>query len=838
MSAKDLKVKISADIKNFNNAIKEIDNGMQKATKSISGITKTGESIKSIGSALTKSVTLPVIAAGAASSKLYLDFDNAMRGVAGTMGITAKEIEQGSESYKKLEEAARDCGKSTQFSATESAEALNYLALAGYDVDTAIAMLPKTLNLAAAGNLDLAQATDMVTDSASALGLDIQGTERLIDQMAKTSQKSNTNIAQLGEGILTVGGTAKYLAGGTTELNTALGILADNGIKGAEGGTALRNVILSLAAPMDKAKECMDNLGLSVFDAQGKMRPLNDIFKDLDSKLGEMSESERINVLNTIFNKVDLKSVNALLANSGERFDFLSGEIDNANGTAEQMAETMNSGLGGALKEMKSALEEAGLAIGEVLAPVIKNLANFIKDLALKFSELSPSTKKFIVVAAGLAAILGPILVLAGGLIVVLGGIASAAVALEIGMIPLIGIILGVMAAIAAVIAIGALLIANWDDIKAKAVEFGQKISEVWNNIKQWTSDTWNNVKESISQAWEAVKTKTSEIWNNCVEVVSDAWEWIKEAVKVGIEFVVNLIGLAFDIITLPWQFIWQNCKDIILEAWEWIKTTVSDALKFVGSKISEGWDAIVGFTKPIWDELSGWLSEKWEAIKGYASEKFNATKDKISEAWNKAKDKTSEIWGIITSWVSDKWEEISKKSKEKFDKIKTNVSEAWNNIKQRTSDTWNSVKDKVSETWDKIKDTVKKGVDKLKSLVDFKWELPKLKMPHLTTSGKFSINPPSVPKFNIEWKSSGGIFRRPTVLGSGYGVGDKHNGAGSNMEAVLPLNKLPELLGLDKNEGKGLVINIEQFTNNTDADIENICNRIAFELKRRRVVY
>lgn len=837
MGTKDLKVKISADIKNFNNAIKEIDNGMQNATKSISGITKAGESIKSVGSALTKSVTLPVVAAGAASSKLYLDFDNAMREVAGTMGITAKEIEQGSESYKKLEEAARECGKNTQFSATESAEALNYLALAGYDVDTAIAMLPKTLNLAAAGNLDLAQATDMVTDSASALSLDIQGTERLIDQMAKTSQKSNTNIAQLGEGILTVGGTAKYLAGGTTELNTALGILADNGIKGAEGGTALRNVILSLAAPMDKAKDCMDNLGLSVFDAQGKMRPLNEIFKDLDSKLGEMSESERINVLNTIFNKVDLKSVNALLANSGERFDFLSGEIDNANGTAEQMAETMNSGLGGALKEMKSALEEAGLAIGEVLAPVIKNLAEFIKDLSLKFSELSPNTKKFIVVAAGLAAILGPILVLIGGLIVTFGALSAASIALNIGMLPLTGTILLVVAVIGAVIAIGALLIANWDTIKSKASELGEKISEIWNNIKQWTSDTWNNVKESISQAWEAVKTKTSEIWDNCVEVVSEAWEWIKLAVQAGIQFIGDLIGLAFDIITLPWQFIWQNCGEYIIQAWDWIKTTISDALNFVGDKIKEGWDNVMSVTQPIWDTITGFISEKWDQLKSWASEKFNAIKDAVSQAWEQTKSASSQAWGIITGALSDKWNEIKDKASERFNAVKDTVSNAWNSIRDTTSSVWGNVKDSVSKAWDNIKDTVKKGVDKLKSLVNFKWELPKLKMPHITTSGKFSLNPPSVPHFGIEWKSAGGIFRRPTVLGSGYGVGDKHRGAGSNMEAVLPLNKLPELLGLDKNKSNGLMINIEQFTNNTDADIENICNRIAFELKRRRVV-
>lgn len=165
--------------------------------------------------------------------------------------------------------------------------------------------------------MDLATASDMVTDSMSALGDAAGTTESFVDKMAKTSQKSNTNVQQLGEAILTVGGTAKNLAGGVVEMNTVLGIFADNGVKGAEGGTALRNVILSLTAPTDKAKKQMEALGLQVFDANGNMRPLNETFNDLNGILGTMTQGEQTEVLNSIFNKVDLKSVNALLANSG-----------------------------------------------------------------------------------------------------------------------------------------------------------------------------------------------------------------------------------------------------------------------------------------------------------------------------------------------------------------------------------------------------------------------------------------------------------------------------------------------------------------------------------------
>lgn len=296
-----------------------------------------------------------------ASVKVGMDFESGMSQVAATMGITTQEIASGSKEFEALSQAAKNAGATTQFSATQASEALNYLALASYDAEKSIAALPTVLNLAAAGGIELGYASDMITDSMSALGLETSQLEGFVDQLAKTSQKSNTNIAQLGEGILTVGGTAKDLAGGTVELNTALGILADNGVKASEGGTALRNIILSLSAPTDKAASEMERLGLEVFDANGKLRPLNETFQDLDGKLKQMTDQEKINVLNTLFNKVDLKSVNALLANSGERFDELSGYIRDSAGAAADMAETMNDNLKGKLTILGSALEGLGI---------------------------------------------------------------------------------------------------------------------------------------------------------------------------------------------------------------------------------------------------------------------------------------------------------------------------------------------------------------------------------------------------------------------------------------------------------------------------------------------
>lgn len=310
------------------------------------------------------------------------DFDTAMSQVAATMGKTADSAE-----YEKLSEAAKEMGSSTKYSATQAAEALNYLALAGYDADRAVEALPGILNLAQAGAMDLASASDMVTDTMSALGLasadaaeNQKNMTELTDKMAVAAQKSNTSVAQLGEAFLTVGGTAKSLSGGVTEAATMLGVIADNGVKGAEGGTALRNIILSLTAPTEKAAGVMADLGLEVSDADGQMRPMVDILNDLNGALEGMGDADKTAVLNEIFNKVDLKSVNALLSTTDERFEELAGYIDNSAGAAEKMAETMNDNLEGALTSVSSAFEGFQLDLYNKFSEPLKDSANLLAE--------------------------------------------------------------------------------------------------------------------------------------------------------------------------------------------------------------------------------------------------------------------------------------------------------------------------------------------------------------------------------------------------------------------------------------------------------------------------
>lgn len=307
-------------------------------------------------------------------------FESSMSQVAATMGMTSEDVQNNVAEYKLLSDTAKEMGKATKYSASEAADALNYLALAGYDAEKAAATLPQVLTLAAAGDMELAYASDLVTDAMSALGMSTDDVQTYIDQMAKTSQKANTNVSQLGEATLVTAGTVALTGQSLETMNTELGILADNGLKGAEGGTHLRNILLSLSAPTDKAAAKLEELGIIVGDSDGNMRDLNDIMIDLNASLGDLGSVEKTAAIKAIFNKTDIGAVNALLKDSGERFTELNSQIKNANGAAKAMADTMIDNLKGKVTILQSALEGLGISFYEIFDQDAKDAVDTATD--------------------------------------------------------------------------------------------------------------------------------------------------------------------------------------------------------------------------------------------------------------------------------------------------------------------------------------------------------------------------------------------------------------------------------------------------------------------------
>lgn len=458
------------------------------------------------------------------------DFGANISQIAATLGYSMSELNDSSseaaQTMERLSAFAREMGETTVFTANESAQALNYMALAGYDAETAIKTLPTVLNLAAAGNFELATASDMVTDAQTALGLSLEQTNALVDQMARTASRSNTSVAQLGEGILTVGANARILKGGTAELAASLGLLADNGLKGTEGGTKLRNILVRLQKPTKNGKEALDNLGVSIFDAEGNIRSLAEIFPELQKGLQGLSDQERTAALGNIFNLRDLAAANALIETSTERWSELVDEIQNADGAAQEMASVQLDNLRGDITLLKSAFEGFQIALGGVLEPILRPLLQGLTNFFSFLAENEVVMDAFIAILTTVAGVLVTSLVPA---------IWATTTALLAN--PLTWIVVAIAAVVLGIIE----LIKHFDIVKEALGILWDNITTVFQGVVGWFSELWERFKSFINGIREAWGT----FWNNLVTGVSEIATFIASAVSNIFKTAINSV-LAF----------------------------------------------------------------------------------------------------------------------------------------------------------------------------------------------------------------------------------------------------------------------------------------------------
>lgn len=374
------------------------------------------KTIGKVGAAALGAATTAVGAFATSAVAAGSTFDKSMSQVAATMGNVDKTVGQDAEAMDKLRQKANELGvafdettsatelsnavlrqfaqvegQSTAWSASQAADALNYMALAGYDAATSVDMLPNVLNLASAGNMDLARASDMVTDTQTAFGISLERTTQMVDEMAKASSTGNTSVEQLGDAFLVVGGLAQELNGGMVtltdgteqsvdgiqELEIALTAMANAGIKGGEAGTHMRNMLLKLSSPTDDGVKAFEKLGVSVFDAGGKMRSLEDIFTDLSKGMDNLTQEQKLQAISDIFNTRDTAAAEALLKAVGEDWDKIGQSILDAEGAAEAMAATQLDNLAGDVTLFKSALEGAQIAVSDELTPSLRDFVKF-----------------------------------------------------------------------------------------------------------------------------------------------------------------------------------------------------------------------------------------------------------------------------------------------------------------------------------------------------------------------------------------------------------------------------------------------------------------------------
>lgn len=673
-----------------------------------------------IGSMVSQGITAAagaIVEFGKQTIQSGMDFDSAMSQVAATMGVTTSEI-------GNLRTVAQEMGASTSFSATEAAEALNYMALAGYDSETAISMLPNVLNLAAAGSMELGAASDMVTDSQTALGLSLEETNVLVDQMAQTSSKSNTSVSQLGDAILTVGGTAKNLSGGITEMNTVLGVMADNGIKGSEAGTHLRNVILSLSAPTDVAAKTMAELGVSAVDADGNLRPLQDTMQDFNAAFSDMTAEERTQALNKIFNKTDLAAVNALLDTTTERYDELGGYIEDAAGAAEQMANTQLDNLSGDMTMLSSAVEGAQIALSDMMTPALREMAQVgvegIGEVAsaLQSGDLTGAAQSFAQTFTGLVDVILQQLpaFLDAGLQIITGlmnGLAQGAPQVMSTMaetiVGLIEVIISNLPALieAALQMITALQTGLLQALPVLIEALPQLVDAIVQGIIallpiliQGFVQFFGGIAQAMPQIVMAIVTVLPQLIEGIVQGIIAL---IPLIVTAGIELFKGLLSNIGEIIAAMSELLPELINGIVealialapmlAEAGIQLCQALIEAFDLQGlvDLFSAAWDAIVA----VWEVVVDFFAAIWDGIvavfsvvAGWFGDMFSAAWNAIVAVWDAAVSYYSAIWSgitavfsVVASWFGDM-----------FSNAWNAVSNAWSSATSWFGEVWNGI--------------------------------------------------------------------------------------------------------------------------------------------------
>lgn len=922
--------------------------------------------------------------------ELGQNFTSTMSEVSAISGATGEDFE-------KLEACAREYGATTVFSASNAAEALKYMSLAGWDADQSTSALGGVLNLAAASGMELGAASDMVTDYLSAFAMEAGDAAYFADLLSYAQSHSNTTAEALGEAYKNCAANLNAAGQDVETVTSLLEGMANQGYKGSEAGTAMAAIMRDITNGMKDGAIKIGETSVAVMDAQGNFRDLTDILTEVEAATNGMGDAERAVALSSTFTADSTKGLNLILNEGMDKIAGYEEELRGASGSAEEMANIMNDNLSGDVAAMNSAFEELGLKIYDALESKLRAGVQFITNGVIPAIEwLGGHIPEVTIAVSGLGAVIAAMNwgTISSKIAMVKGALVKLAAALGGVSLPAIAII--------AVITAVALAFTNlwknneefrnkitaiWDGIKAKFDEFGQGIVDrlnalgfefeditevmkavwdgfcevlapifegvfqqisnilsealdiltglfdifagiftgdwdmvwqgvqevfgavwdfvvatfenwistftsladtvlgwfgtdwetVWTNVKTFFSDTWNAISSFFSGILTGIKTFFTDTWNAIVSFfsgilsgiyssvtgtmteihdtftniwdsitgfLSGAWETIKNIVTVGIMAVKEIISAAFQIITLPFRFIWENCKDTVLSIWETIKSVIGEKIDAVKEKITTVTTAISNVASAAWNAIRSTASSLWEGIKGTIGSKIDAAKEKVSTATSAITSVASSAWSSVSSTASSLWNTISSTVSSKISAARSAVSSATSTITSVASSAWSSVSTAASSKWESVRSTISSklssakstvsslmsgitstmssglssalstvtgkfssiystisskmsaardavgnAISALKSKFNFSWSLPHLKLPHVSISGSFSINPPSVPHFGISWYKDGGILTRPTIFGA---AGNNLLAGGeAGAEAVVPLATL-----------------------------------------------
>ena len=705
--------------------LRNLESEANKASDSLSKIGAAGEvlqnvgdKISDVGSKLTTHVTVPIMAAGTAAVKTASDFDSAMSKVAAVSGATGDDLD-------KLRDKAREMGSKTKFSASEAAEAMNYMAMAGWKTSDMLDGIDGIMNLAAASGEDLATTSDIVTDALTAFGLSAADSGHFADVLAAASSNANTNVSMLGESFKYCAPIAGALGFSCEDTAEALGLMANAGIKSTQSGTSMRSIMTALSGDVKFCSETFGEMEIATTNQDGSMRELSDILADCRVAFNQMTESEKASAAQALVGKNAMSGFLALMNAAPADIDKLSGAIANCDGTSLAMAETMQDNLGGQLTILKSQLEELAISFGEILMPVIREIVTKIQAFIDKLNAMDPATKQTIVKIALVAAAMGPLLVVIGKVISSVGSlmtfiskvptmIAGAKTAFS----TLGTVIGGISAPVVAVVAVIAVLIAAFVHLWNTNEDFKNSILSIWEQIKSTFERLTSGIVDRINALgfdFENFGELVKAIWNGLCEILAPMFEGVFQNISNIFTFVTDIILSLLDVFiglfTGDWEQCWNGIKGIFTGIWDFVVNTFSNILNtlkgvadvflgWFGTSWDEVWTAIKDFFVGIWDSICSFFQSiadffvnTWNAISSFFTGIVTAIHDTAVSIFTAVYDFFA---GILTS-IHDFFSNI-------FNAIWTAVSNVFTGIYNTITSIWNAIYEFISPLLDAFK--------------------------------------------------------------------------------------------------------------------------------------
>ncbi len=733
--SKDQYDALQREIIETENELKRLEEQANQSATALQKISATGEKLKDVGSNIEGAgkkllpVTATVTALGTASVKTAADFEAAMSKVAAVSGATGSDLEA-------LSKKAREMGSKTKFSASEAAEAMNYMAMAGWKTEDMLSGIEGVMNLAAASGEDLATTSDIVTDALTAFGLSAQDSGHFADVRAAASSNANTNVSMMGETFKYCAPIAGALGFSVEDTAEAIGLMANAGIKSTQAGTSLRTIMTNLSG---EVKICGENIGevtVATTNADGSMRDLSAILADCRVAFSGLSESEKAAAAESLVGKNAMSGFLALM-NAGEGdIAKLSGAIDNCNGAAQSMADTMNNNLEGQLTILKSQLQELAISFGEILLPAVKSIVSFLQGFINVLNSLPDGMKQTIVTIALVAAALGPVLIIIGKVISAVGTIMT--------IVPKVaGVIKTVQGAFAAlnatmlanpivlIIAAIAALVAAFIYLWNTNEEFRQFWIDLWEDIKEIAVAVWEGLKEFFSAAWEAIRTTAETVWNAIAGFFTGLWEGIKNVFTTVVNAISSFLSTAWNTIQMVATTVWTAISTFFSTIWNGIKTVVTTVVTAISTFLTTSWNTIKTAITTVLNAIKTVFSTVWNAIKNVVTTVINGIKNTITTVWNGIKNTVATVVNAIETTVStafsSMWNGIKNTISGIYNTIKNGFTNAVNFIKNLAAsafswgaDIINGIVNGIKSCIGKVKDAVCSVADTIKSFLHF----------------------------------------------------------------------------------------------------------------------